>query len=68
MEQLKLILGISILLVSSIAQRYTWVRPDDLNIGLPSSVSIYTLNMTQSPTGLPLTGAFARFDMTDNNL
>ena len=50
------------------AQKYQWIKPADLNTGLPSSVEIFTLNMSISPTGLPLTGALARFDMKDNNL
>ena len=48
--------------------RYDWKRPDELNVGLPSSVEIYTLEMDNSPFNTKLTGGFARFDMTDSNL
>ena len=48
--------------------RYNWTRPDDLNIGLPPTIEIYTLEMNNSPFNTKLTGGFARFDMSDPNL
>lgn len=48
--------------------RYDWVKPSELNRGLPSSVEIYTLNMSDCPFGTPLTGAYARFNLNDTNL
>jgi hypothetical protein len=51
-----------------LGQVFPWVKPADLNKGLPSSVEIYTLNMSSSPFGTKLTGGFARFDLADQNL
>lgn len=61
---LLVLLGLGVCLT----QRYNWTKPADLNRGLPSSVEIYTLNMTDSPFHTKLTGGFARFNMNDSNL
>ena len=58
----------TLFIVSVFTQRYNWTKPEDLNRGLPSSVEIFILNMTNSPFGVPLTGGFARFNMSDPNL
>ena len=65
---LALVLSLALLCPTLMAQRYNWTKPEELNRGLPGSVEIFTLNMKMSPNGLPLTGAFARFDMKDENL
>jgi hypothetical protein len=49
-------------------QPLPWIKPEDLNRGLPASISIYTLNTTTSQWGAKLTGAFALIDFSDNNL
>ncbi len=51
-----------------LTQRYNWTKPADINRGLPSSVEIFVLNMTDSPFHTKLTGGFARFNMNDTNL
>ena len=61
-----LILGILLVLGSS--WELPWVKPDDINQGLPPSVSIYTLHTTESPFGTKLTGGYAKFNMNDSNL
>jgi hypothetical protein len=45
-----------------------WIKPEELNRGLPSSISIYTLKTDTSPYSSKLTGAYARFNMNDPNL
>lgn len=68
---LRKLLPLVILLAMFLAicsQPLPWVKPDDLNRGLPPSVSIYTLNTTTSQWGVKLTGAFALIDLSDNNL
>ena len=57
-----------ILLVFACSWQLPWEKPDDINRGLPSSVSIYTLNTTSSPFGTKLTGGYAKFNMNDSNL
>jgi hypothetical protein len=57
-----------LLLLFAVGCQYPWVRPDDLNRGLPSSVSIYTLCTSQSPFSTKLTGGYAKFDMNDPSL
>lgn len=47
---------------------YPWIKPGELNFGLPSSVEIYTLNTTTSPFGTKLTGAMTKINMNDSNL
>lgn len=56
------------LLSTVVAGQLPWVKPADLNRGLPSSVEIYTLNTSTSPFNSKLTGGFARFDLKDTNL
>lgn len=56
------------LCLGCLGQRYNWTKPADLNRGLPASVEIYILNMTNSPFGTKLTGGMARFNMNDTNL
>jgi len=56
------------LLVLTIGWELPWFKPEDLNKGLPSSISIYTLSTTNSPFGTKLTGGYARFNMNDTNL
>ena len=58
---------ILILLIISNCQ-YPWVKPQELNRGLPNSVSIYTLHTDASPFGTKLTGGYAKFNMNDPNL
>lgn len=48
--------------------QYPWVKPQELNQGLPASVSIYTLHTDASPFGTKLTGGYAKFNMNDTNL
>jgi hypothetical protein len=43
-------------------------RPDDLNRGLPPSISIFTIRTTQSPFSTKLTGGYVKFDMNDPSL
>lgn len=62
------IVVLSILVVAGLAWSLPWVKPEDLNRGLPSSIEIYTLNTTDSPFGTKLTGGFAKFNMNDTNL
>ena len=62
------ILILGILLALACSWQLPWVKPDDINRGLPSSVSIYTLNATSSPFGTKLTGGYAKFNMNDSNL
>lgn len=62
------ILLLSILLELSLSWTLPWQKPADLNRGLPSSIEIYTLNVTNSPFGTKLTGGFAKFNMNDTNL
>ena len=62
------VLVLFLLIVLCLSFRLPWVRPDELNVGLPSSVSIYTLNTTDSPFQGSLTGAYAKFNMNDSNL
>lgn len=57
-----------LLIASCLGQRYNWTKPADINRGLPPSVEVYILNMTNSPFGTKLTGGFARFNMNDTNL
>jgi hypothetical protein len=59
---------VSSLSVAALSQALPWVKPDDLNKGLPASVEIYTLNTTNSPFSSKLTGGFVRFDVRDSNL
>jgi hypothetical protein len=65
---LNIFLLVSSLLVAALSQALPWVKPDDLNKGLPASVEIYTLNTTNSPFSSKLTGGFVRFDVRDSNL
>ena len=59
----------ALLLLLSITQcQYPWAKPDDLNAGLPPSISIYTLHTTDSPYNTSLTGGYARLDMNDDRL
>jgi hypothetical protein len=58
----------SLLLVGVLSWKLPWVMPEDLNRGLPKSISIYTLNTTDSPFGTKLTGGYAKFNMNDTNL
>lgn len=62
------IVVIIVLVVSGLAWSLPWVKPQDLNRGLPPSVEIYTLNTTDSPFGTKLTGGYAKFNMNDTNL
>ena len=62
------ILILGVLLAPACSWQLPWVKPDDINRGLPSSVSIYTLNTTSSPFGTKLTGGYAKFNMNDSNL
>jgi len=62
------VIVIALLTTVVLAQVFPWVKPADLNKGLPNSVEIYTLNMSSSPFGSKLTGGFARFDLADQNL
>ena len=62
------ILIIATIILLGYAFQLPWVKPDDLNRGLPSSISIYTLNTTSSPFGTKLTGGYAKFNMNDSNL
>jgi hypothetical protein len=55
------------LLVSAYCD-FPWVKPEDLNVGLPKSIEIYTLNTTDSQFSSKLTGAFIKFDFRDSNL
>jgi hypothetical protein len=56
------------LLSTVVAGQLPWVKPADLNRGLPSSVEIFTLNTSSSPFSSKLTGGFVRFDLNDANL
>lgn len=62
------ILFISLLLASCFSWNLPWEKPDELNRGLPPSISIYTLNDTATPFGTKLTGGYAKFNMNDTNL
>lgn len=55
-----------LLLLAVAHSQYPWVRPDDLNAGLPHTISIYTLNTTNSPYNTSLTGGYAKFNMHDH--
>ncbi len=57
-----------LILVSISVCQYPWVKPSELNRGLPSSISIYTLKTDSSPFGTKLTGGYAKFNMNDTNL
>ncbi len=59
---------IAVLVVSALSWTLPWVKPADINRGLPSSIEIYTLNVTDSPFSSKLTGGFAKFNMNDTNL
>lgn len=48
--------------------QYPWIKPDELNYGLPPSVSIYTLRTNSSPFNTKLTGGYAKFNMNDSSL
>jgi hypothetical protein len=60
------VLGLLVLVITSC--QYPWVKPDELNRGLPASISIYTLQTDSSPFGTKLTGGYAKFNMNDSNL
>lgn len=61
-----MIFAIIITLIYS--QQYPWIKPDQLNKGLPNSISIYTLQTDSSPFNTKLTGGYAKFNMNDTNL
>lgn len=54
-------------ILGALAQ-YPWVKPGELNYGLPPSVEIYTLNVSSSPFSTKLTGAMTKINMNDTNL
>ena len=56
------------LLILAISFELPWIKPDQLNRGLPPSIQIYTLNTSSSPFNSKLTGGYARFNMNDTNL
>lgn len=61
--------SIPILLLLSLSLcQYPWIKPSDLNRGLPPSISIYTMKTESSPFGTKLTGGYAKFNMSDPNL
>lgn len=62
------IVVIALLIVFGLSWDLPWVKPADLNRGLPSSIEIYTLNTTDTPFGTKLTGGYAKFNMNDTNL
>lgn len=57
-----------LLLLSIAFCQYPWIKPDDLNFGLPPSISIFTLRTNASPFNTKLTGGYAKFNMNDSNL
>lgn len=57
-----------LMLLAVAHSQYPWVKPDELNTGLPHTISIYTLNTTNSPYNTSLTGGYAKFNMHDHRL
>lgn len=61
-------IGILLCFILGALAQYPWVKPGELNYGLPPSVEIYTLNTSSSPFSTKLTGAMAKINMNDPNL
>lgn len=64
-----LLVGIlAVILPAVVIGSMPWVKPSDLNKGLPASIEIFTLSTSSSPFGTKLTGGFVRMNMSDTNL
>jgi hypothetical protein len=61
-------LRILLSIILGVIAQYPWIKPGELNYGLPTSVEIYTLNISSSPFSTKLTGAMVKINMNDTNL